>query len=115
MKINVSTNCFFTKKSDPQIIFKIMKICLLFLFVFLFQLKAINSSAQNAVIEIKNNTVTINQLISEIEKQTDYLVVYSNREVDTNRRINLQKKSDRVAAYLYEAFTDTDISYDFEN
>ncbi|WP_161947534.1 SusC/RagA family TonB-linked outer membrane protein [Proteiniphilum saccharofermentans] len=76
---------------------------------------AINTNAQDAVIELKTNSVTISQLINEIEKQTDYLVVYSNREVDTNRRVNFQKRSGNVSSYLNEAFSNTEIGYDFEN
>lgn len=115
MKINISSDHFLIKKSDCKDLFKIMKICLLFLFAFTFQLMALNSNAQDAVIEIKNNSLTINQLINEIERQTDYLVVYSNREVDTNRRVNFQTRSGKVSSYLNEAFSNTEIGYDFEN
>lgn len=115
MKINISSDHFLIKKSDYKNLFKIMKICLLFLFVFVFQLTAINSKAQDAIIMLKTNTVTVGQLINEIEKQTDYLIVYSNREVNTNRKINVQQKSDKVSAYLNEAFSSTDIRYNFEN
>lgn len=114
MKINTSFN-HFIKKSDFKILFKIMKICLFLLFVFTFQMMATNTNAQDAIIELKNNTVTVSQLISEIEKQTDYLVVYSNREVDTSRKVNIKNKSDKVSEYLNEAFNGTNIVYDFEN
>ncbi len=42
-------------------------------------------------------------------------MVYSNREIDANRKVSLRKKSDNVSAYLDEAFAGTDIGYDFEN
>lgn len=103
------------KKSDFKDLFKIMKICLFLLFAFAFQLMATNTNAQDAIIELRSNSVTVSQLISEIEKQTDYLVVYSNREVNTNRIITFQRKSDKVSEYLNEAFANTDIGYDFEN
>ncbi len=115
MKINISSDHFLIKKSDCKDLFKIMKICLLFLFAFTFQLLAIDSNAQDAVIALKNNSTTVSELINEIEKQTDYLVVYSNREVDTNRKINFKNSSNKVSVYLNEAFSDTDIGYDFEN
>ncbi|MDR2817028.1 MAG: SusC/RagA family TonB-linked outer membrane protein, partial [Proteiniphilum sp.] len=92
-----------------------MKICLLFLFAFTFQMMALNANAQDAMIELKTSSATIGQLISEIEKQTDYLVVYSNREVDTNRKVNFQHNSGKVSSYLKTAFANTDIYYDFEN
>ena len=91
-----------------------MKICLFLLFAFTFQLMATNTKAQDAVIELKSNSVSISQLISEIEKQTDYLVVYSNREVNTSRTVTLKKKSERVSEYLNQTFSGTDIGYDFE-
>jgi len=103
MKINTSFN-HFIKKSDFKNLFKIMKICLFLLFVFTFQMMATNTNAQDAIIELKTNTVTVSQLISEIEKQTDYLVVYSNREVDTSRKVNLKSKSNKVSEYLNEGF-----------
>lgn len=96
-------------------IIRIMKISFIFLFIFSFQLLALNTKAQDAVIELKTNSVTVGQLINEIEKQTDYLVVYSNREVDANRKVDVQRKSDKVSSYLNDAFAGTDIGYDFEN
>lgn len=115
MKINISSDYFLIKKSDFKDLIKIMKICLLFLFIFTFQLMAIDTNAQNAVIKLKNNTITVGQLINEIERQTDYLVVYSNREVDTDRKVDFQQNSDKVSSFLNTAFSNTDIGYNFEN
>lgn len=96
-------------------LFRIMKITSFLLFALSFQLIANNSNAQSAIIELKNNKMSVGQLISEIEAQTDYLVIYSSREVDTNRNVELHKKSDKVSTYLNNAFGGTDIGYDFEN
>lgn len=104
MKINISSDHFLINKSDCKVLFKIMKICLLFLFAITFQMMALNINAQDAVIELKTSSVTIGQLISEIEKQTDYLVVFSTREVDTNRKVDLQQNSGKVSSYLNTAF-----------
>ena len=89
MKKNISSGRF-SMKSDFKGLINIMKICLLLLFAFTFHIMAIDTNAQDAIITLKNNPATVNQLINEIEKQTDYLVVYSNQEVDTNREIDFQ-------------------------
>ena len=115
MKKNSTSDHFLIKKSDFKELFNIMKICLFLLFTFTFQMMAINTNAQDAIIELKSNSVTVGQLISEIEKQTDYLVVYSNREVNTSRKVDLKNKSDKVSEYLNQTFNGTDIGYDFEN
>lgn len=115
MKKNISSNHFLLKKDDLIALLKIMKICTIFLFVFSFHMMAVNSKAQDAVIELKTDNLTVGQLISEIEKQTDYLVVYSSREVNTNQRFRIRRSSDKVSNYLDEAFTGTDVRYEFEN
>lgn len=111
---NISSSHFLAKSGFKELL-KIMKICLFFLFTFTFQLMSINSSAQDAVIKLRRNSTTVSELINEIEKQTDYLIVYSNREVDTKREVNFQKTSNKVSTYLDEAFSETEIGYDFEN
>ena len=94
---------------------RIMKISIILLFAGIFQLMATGIEAQNAVINISNKTLSVEKLIQEIEKQTDYLVVYSKREVDTQRRITTNVKSGKVADYLANAFENTDVHYEFES
>ena len=115
MKFKFQRIPYLRKNEAVTGIIRIMKISFIFLFIFSFQLLALNTKAQDAVIELKTNSMTVGQLINEIEKQTDYLVVYSNREVDANRKVDVQRKSDKVSSYLNEAFAGTDIGYDFEN
>jgi TonB-linked SusC/RagA family outer membrane protein len=114
MKKNILPN-HFTYKSDLKNLINIMTTCLLFLFIFTFHLMATNSNAQDAVVKLNSNSTTVSQLIKEIESQTDYLVVYSNREVDINRKVKFKNKSNKVSNYLNEAFSGTDIGYNFEN
>src|SRR5690554_6992559 len=114
MNKNSLSNHFLIKKDYFKELLKIMRICIIFLFVFSFQMMAINSNAQDAVIELKTNSLTVGQLISEIEKQTDYLVVYSSREVNTNQKVNIRITSDKVSNYLDEAFTGTEIRYELD-
>lgn len=95
--------------------YRIMKISLFILFACVFQMVAVNSEAQNTIIKLETDVLSIGQLIIQIEKQTDYLVVFRNREVDTERAITVHKKSGKIISYLDEAFKGTDISYEFDN
>lgn len=115
MKIKNKNGRFRQIKSDSKQLLKIMRITLFLFVVFTFQSMATNTNAQNATVSLKTTSTTVGKLLSEIEKQTDYLVVYSNREVDTSRKVNVKNKSDKVSTYLNEAFAETDIDYDFEN
>lgn len=115
MKIKHFDDHFFIKKSDIKQLSKIMRITLFLFVAFTLQLVATNTKAQDAMVSLRSTSTTVGKLLNEIEKQTDYLVVYSNREVDTSRKINVKNKSGKVSGYLNEVFADTDIDYDFEN
>ena len=80
-----------------------------------FQLLASNTKAQNAVIELPSNSVTVETLFKEIEKQTDYLVVYSNRELDVKAEVMLSKRKAKVSELLNELFRNTNLKYEHTN
>ncbi len=115
MKIKILISNIFIKSNTLKDLFRVMRFTLIFLFVLSFQLVAENVNGQDAIVKLKTKKVSVRQLINEIENQTDYLVVFSNREVDTSREVNLKNKSDKVSEYLNKAFDGTDIGYDFEN
>ena len=83
------------------------------LFAFTFQTIALNSETQNTIIKLEQSVISVGQLITQIENQTDYLVVFKSREVDIERYITVQNTSGKMISYLEEAFKDTDITYDF--
>jgi TonB-linked SusC/RagA family outer membrane protein len=95
--------------------FRVMKLWLFLLLTGTLQLVASNTKAQDAVIKLPSQSLSVGNLISEIEKQTDYLVVYSNREINTERQINVKNTSAQVMTLLKEAFAKTEIGYEFEN
>ena len=115
MKINPLLSLFIVQNQSFKDYFRIMKISLFLLFACALQLLAVNTEAQNAVITFPSNSISVGQLIEEIEKQTDYLVVYSNREIDTNRQVIIQNKSAKVSSYLKETLAKVGIGYKFEN
>jgi len=94
---------------------RIMKISIFLLFVCGFQLFATDSGAQNAIIHLPSARLTVGELIDEIEQQTDYLVIYSNSEIDVERSVHLNHSSASVSDYLTAAFQDGSLTYEFEN
>lgn len=72
-------------------------------------------NAQNTKITVANNLISVKQLIAEIEKQTDYLVLLRNNDVDVNRTVQLREKSADISVLLNEAFRNTEVSYDIQN
>ena len=115
MKINFLFQPFIILNENIKVFFRIMKISLFLLFVCVLQLMATTSEAQNTVITVNQKNISIRQLINEIEKQTDYLIVFRDQDVDVDKVTAIQKRSGKVSDYLDEVFSHTNISYKFDN
>ncbi|MCD8137985.1 MAG: carboxypeptidase-like regulatory domain-containing protein [Parabacteroides gordonii] len=92
-----------------------MKLSFFILFVFVCQLFALNTDAQTVVVELKSNKLSIEELFKEIERQTDYLVIYSTSGVRSNFDLSLTKKKAKVSEYLDEALRGHGLKYEFVN
>jgi len=115
MKIKTLLLLFCGHDQHINELFRIMRITTFLLFVCVLQLFAVGTEAQNAIMRVDAQTITVGQLIREIENQTEYLVVFRNREVDTNHPVRVKTNQAEVSSYLNDAFSGTDIEYQFEN
>jgi len=117
MDLKILLQLFVVQKKHTKELFRIMRLTTVLLFVGVFQLLAINTTtkAQNITININANVLSVGQLLDQIEHQSDYLVVFRNKEVDTNRAVSFPKKSAKLETYLDEAFRGTDITYSIDN
>jgi hypothetical protein len=95
--------------------FRVMRLSTFLLFLFLAQLHAGTISSQLAIVQINNNSLTIKELISEIEQQTDYLFIFSRNDIDANHRVTIRTDSRNVSDILYDVFRESDITYSFGN
>lgn len=78
-------------------------------------LYALPAKAQTAVVDLPSTTISIEKLFSEIEKQTNYLMVFSNRDLNIKQTITLPSKKGEVAKILNEALKNTGLSYEYTN
>ncbi len=92
-----------------------MKISFLLLFVGILHLRAIDVNGQNAVMHLQTGDLSVGRFLNEVERQTNYLVIYSNREIDTERQIKIDSEAGSVSQYLDSIFADTDVRHQFEN
>ena len=115
MKRKALLQLFIVHNNSIKDFFRIMRISLFLLFVCVFQLMATDTEAQNAVINIRQNSLSIKQLIKEIEKQTDYLVVFRNQDVDVNKVVSFQQRFGTVSDYLNQVCENMGLGYVFEN
>lgn len=69
-----------------------------------------SSHSQNTRISINKSNVLLNEILSDIESQTDYLFVYNN-EVDVNRKVTVKAKNEPVSGILDNVLANTNIRY----
>ena len=95
-------------------IYLMMKLFFTLSFAVIFQLLAMPVIGQNTVIRMEAGATTIGAFINEIEKQTDYLVVFSNQEIDPKEKLVLSSGSNTVSDYMNDIFKGTDVQYVFD-
>ena len=90
---------------------KIMRITLFLTLVFSLQLVAKTTNAQNEKISLNLNQATIERVFDEIEKQTDYVFLFSKEMIDLGevKKISVQDKS--IMEVLDILFKDSSIDY----
>ena len=72
-----------------------------------------NSYSQNARVSINKNNTHLEEVLNEIESQTDYLFIYNN-QVNVNRKVAVKVKTKPVSEVLDNLFKDADIGYKME-
>ncbi len=105
---------FIPLKPQLKHVLRIMKLSFLFLMLFASGLWAVEANSQTAKVSIKASNMTTRDFIHEIENQTDYLFVYSNKDVNLNQPVSVNAENKTVAEVLNNAFQQTDIVYAME-
>ena len=91
-----------------------MKLAFVSIFIFASGIFATEATSQTAKVSIVAKNISTQDLMLEIEKQTDYLFVYNKNEVNLNRKVTIQATDQTVAEVLNEAFNQTDVIYAME-
>ncbi|MCC8199942.1 MAG: TonB-dependent receptor [Tannerellaceae bacterium] len=90
-----------------------MRITMFLLLVCVFCTFAENTHSQNARVNIHKSNVQLENILNEIENQTDYLFIY-NHQVNVNRKVSVKAKGQPVSEVLNHLFADTDVDYSME-
>lgn len=94
----------------PQKLKSIMKITLLFLLLGILHVSA-DTYAQKAQVSVAVKGGTFYDVISQIEKQTEFMFFYKSEDIDNNKQVDIQVKDRQVTEVLNELLRNTDLSY----
>ncbi|WP_304379536.1 SusC/RagA family TonB-linked outer membrane protein, partial [uncultured Parabacteroides sp.] len=88
-----------------------MRITVILLFVALFQAVAVESSySQSATVSVKAEQMSLTDLFSQIEKQSEFLFFYVDEEVK-NVKVSVQATNKQINEVLSQALANTDLTY----
>ena len=93
---------------------RVMKLAALAMFLCAEPTFATQTYAQSAKVTVVSQQTTVGNVISEIEKQTDYLFIYNESDVDLSRNVSVNKKDKSVSEVLDKVLDGTGLSYAIE-
>lgn len=90
-----------------------MKITTVILFMFVFCMHAEKTTSQNVLITLHKSNTQLEQILGEIEEQSNYLFVY-NKHVDVKRNVSVDVNRMPLKDTLSKLFSGTDVRFDVE-
>ena len=110
---NICARLLLPKIKTPIKVNRAMKLTCALLFAASLGVYA-TGNAQTMRVNIQVDNVATEKVLSEIEKQTDYLFVYNKKEVDLKRKTSVNAVNKTTAEVLSTIFEGTDIIYAIE-
>lgn len=88
-----------------------MKLTAIMLFACIGLAYATESYSQSATLSLNVTNKTVQDVLDEIEKQSEFHFFYNNKQVNTTRIVSINSKKKNVFNVLEQLFNGTDISY----
>ena len=94
----------------PKKFKSIMKITLLFFILGILHVSA-DTYAQKAQVTVEVKNGTFYDVVSEIEKQTEFMFFYKSEDIDNSKQVDIQVKNRQVTDVLNELLKNTNLTY----
>lgn len=94
----------------PKKIKSIMKITVLFLILGILHVSA-DTYAQKAQITVEVKSGTFYDVVSQIEKQTEFMFFYKSEDIDNSKQVSIQVRDRQVTDVLNELLKGTNLTY----
>ena len=89
-----------------------LKIAALIIVVSITNVYASHSYSQTAKVSLSLKDTKLEQVLDEIERQTEFYFIFNQKEIDVNRVVDIQADSMLITDILPELFNGTDIIYE---
>lgn len=92
-----------------------MRLIVVFLFLLMSGAITENTYAQTGKVSFRVQNESIANVLEVVEKQTDFIFVYDNENVDVTKKVTLEVKELSLFDVLNKLFKNTDIAYTIVN
>lgn len=89
-----------------------MRITLLLLCVFVFQLHSAHSYSQNTKISLDMKNSSIEKILQTIEERSEYYFLYNSKLINVDRRTDIRVRDESIASVLNRLFDEEDVEYE---
>ena len=90
---------------------KIMRLCVFFMFIFLSQIWAGTGYSQQIKITLKMDNVKVIDVLDEIENISDFYFVFNQKLVDVDRKVDLDANNETINDILNNLFSESEVNY----
>ncbi|MEA4936666.1 MAG: TonB-dependent receptor [Paludibacter sp.] len=109
---NLCKQLFFLQKNDtPKILTRKSGI---FIIVFFVTTQLVANTEKSERISFNLRNVPLKTVVTQIEKQTDYLFVYDEQAIDINQKVNVNARNNTVEEILKNVLSGTNVTYSIE-
>ncbi len=95
--------------------FRIMKLTAFLILISMFCVFASESYSQSKMLNLNMEKVTVREVLSTIEDQSEYNFMYSGKIVDVSRQISINVQNAKIEEVLKSVFAGTNIDYTIKN
>lgn len=89
-----------------------MRLTLIFICVFVFQLQAEQAYSQQTKISLDIKNSSVEKILRTIEEKSEYYFLYSNKLIDVDRKMSIRASNETIATVLGQLFNSENVAYD---
>ncbi len=94
---------------------RIMKLTIFLLFVAIAQVFAVKTYSQATRLSFDFKNTTVKDVLFEIEENSEFYFIYSNKLIDVDRKVDIQANNKRVEQILDMLFQNENVNYSINN
>ncbi len=95
--------------------FRMVRVTLLFFFLGVIQLMAVDSYSQVTRLSLKASNESLENVLNKIEEQTEFFFFYNKDLINVERKVKVSARNETIKEILDDLFEDTEIAYEVKD